>query len=754
MLRWKAVVRGWLLGLAVAALLVGCSDEATTGGDGEGASGGQSTGGAGGGELSGCTPGEHADVDGQCVPAGLAPDLVCPPGEVPLRGGGCEPAGVRPSGCAEGFEHDGTDRCVPVLPAADCDGGTMALPGDATCQPVAECGSAPWGDIPVGPDTVYVDASYAGGEGNGTAAQPFTTIEQALQVAPSGALVAIAAGTYDEAPVITGQPVSLWGRCPDLVTVRAPAGPAATIMVRQSGVELRGLSLTGSSRGVDAADAAGLVLDRLRVHDTPEFGIGLFRVSSAVIRRVLIERTTKAGIYLGGSTATLEDSVVREVAESGGFGVGVSAQAESATERGSELAMRRVVVANTVTYGILATSSRLQLDGVAVRDVSPGDGRGDGLATFTSSITPDVHPDTSVRGSWISGANDYGVVQVAGALSIADTVVEEGQGALSIGMVALQSDDGTELPSLSIRRTTVSGHATGGVGLEGHGNVFGLVVRSCGESSAGFALQSAGAQSSNTPGSLELRHSVLQGNGRLGLSIFGADVTARGVHIADMQADPTGEYGRCVQVRPSYEQGTAASLDAESLLLERCREVAFVNGAADTAVRDSEIRDVAASVSGSAQGAMVRPDDRHPSRLATARFQRTLFDGTREVGISVFSATATIEDCVVRNTAAGDGGLLGDGVAGIAHFEAAPSLTVVHSLVEQSARAGISVFGGALELSDSALICQAFDIDAEPLGGAEASLTDRGGNRCGCPEPSGACASVSANLAPPEPLDP
>ena len=91
------------------------------------------------------------------------------------------------SSCAPGFEHDGEAACVPVLPADPCARGLMAVPGETTCRPVADCGSGDYGDIPVDGSTQHVDAAYAGGNSDGSAASPWTTISEAVAAAAPGA---------------------------------------------------------------------------------------------------------------------------------------------------------------------------------------------------------------------------------------------------------------------------------------------------------------------------------------------------------------------------------------------------------------------------------------------------------------------------------------------------------------------------------------------------------------------------------------
>jgi hypothetical protein len=107
-----------------------------------------SSGGSGGGAT--LTPPE----------AGL-PDWECPPSQRPLEDEACQPAGIPAASCGVYFEPvDGS--CRAILPTDPCPSGTMVVPGEADCHEPAPCGTGTWGDIPVEPDTQYVDESYGG----------------------------------------------------------------------------------------------------------------------------------------------------------------------------------------------------------------------------------------------------------------------------------------------------------------------------------------------------------------------------------------------------------------------------------------------------------------------------------------------------------------------------------------------------------------------------------------------------------------
>ena len=189
------------------------------------------TGGAGGaGGGSSCMPGEVMGSEGACIAVGLQgcatrfvdadglcrPSLArCPAGTIPDITVGCVPVGIQ--GCAPAFV-EGDGLCHPAM--SKCPAGTFALPQKG-CVPVdgpGGCGTGTWGNIPIDASNVYVDASYAGGDGDGSMAKPVTTITAALALAQTGSRIAIAAGTYNESIGVT-TPVEIAGRCPSMVTI-------------------------------------------------------------------------------------------------------------------------------------------------------------------------------------------------------------------------------------------------------------------------------------------------------------------------------------------------------------------------------------------------------------------------------------------------------------------------------------------------------------------------------------------------------
>ncbi len=185
-------------------------------------------------------PAGDAGVGGEAAggsDAGPTPGA-CEPGQLALPDGGCQPAGIPADGCGEGFVASIDGGCEAILPATPCGPGQLAIPGETTCHDVAPCGTGPWGTVPTDGSTEHVDAAYPGPTSDGSAAQPWTSIQQAVDAAAPGAIVAIATGTYVETVWVEGKAVRLWGKCPAEVELRLDGlGVIGVTLGRESDVD-------------------------------------------------------------------------------------------------------------------------------------------------------------------------------------------------------------------------------------------------------------------------------------------------------------------------------------------------------------------------------------------------------------------------------------------------------------------------------------------------------------------------------------
>ena len=291
-------------------------------------------------------------------------------------------AGVDPTACGDGFEPDADGACGAVLPADACPKGTMAVPGDASCRRIAPCDGT-WGSAPLDATTEYVDGSYAGGDSDGTAARPWTTIQAAVDAAASSAVVAISAGSYAEDVVVNGKAVRLWGRCPaDVEITGAVSQEAISIGKGATGTELHDLAVTGAASAILLSGAEEVVVERVWLHDLAGAGLAVFGVkgpTAAQLRGSLVEAAAQGGILVGGATVTVEESVVRDTSIGYGFEIHDAAA----------LTVRRALIERNAEFGVAATASDVTLDGVVVRDTKPSAWAiSDAASTSCSTRTP------------------------------------------------------------------------------------------------------------------------------------------------------------------------------------------------------------------------------------------------------------------------------------------------------------------------------------------------------------------------------
>jgi hypothetical protein len=250
----------------------------------------------------------------------------CHADEIALDDGTCKRVGTQVAGCPLSVRVGGDD-CVPNVSPTPCLEGTMAVPGQISCVDYGACNIA-WGGIPSASTIAYVVADAAPG-GDGTLTKPFTRIADALAsvAGRSGALVAIASGTYAENLVLSSD-VRLWGACAQKV-ILSGASTAPTITVSSpadsvAGSSIENLTITGGTIGI-LADHTHLGVRGVRVHGTGQEGLWASE-STLLVDGTLVDGTKSSGIVAKGSTTTITGSLVRNVIawDSGeGFGVRV-----------------------------------------------------------------------------------------------------------------------------------------------------------------------------------------------------------------------------------------------------------------------------------------------------------------------------------------------------------------------------------------------------------------------------------------------
>jgi len=195
-----------------------------------------------------------------------------------------------------------------------------------------------------------------------------------------------------------------------------------------------------------------------------------------------------------------------------------------------------------------------------------------------------------------------------------------------------------------------------------------------------------------------------------------------------------------------------STADIHASVIERAHDVGLAIWGSDanieaTVVRETKILEGAPSA-GFGIGVQMDDDTGNPS-TATLRF--SVVDKCLRLGIMASGADMTIADTLVRDTAPGADGFLGDGI--VVHSIVGPAqLRAERVRIERSERAAFGNFGAEATLVGSELLCQDFDIVAEPFMDIEPKMHDGGGNRCGCPTAADSCKSESSGIEPPTAL--
>jgi hypothetical protein len=702
-----------------------------------------------------------------CLEPGVADDG-CHAGTLFVEvDGSCRPAGMLPEDCGEGFVHDGDVGCEPVLPAESCPQGQMALPGDAACRSVMDCGSGQWGAIPVDATTEYVDGGFVG-VSDGSANAPWSSIGEAVAAAAPGALIAVAAGSYVEDVNVSGKSVRLHGVCPEQVELVGTGAEVAALVVvgGASGSEVRGVAIRGDAYGILVTGSEQVVLDRAWVHDNASIGVAVqndLGPTSVIVRDSLVEGNHAAGMFVRASDVTFESSVVRDTLPDaqGQFGRGMSIEADSQTGAPSLVTVRHAVLERNSRTAIYVGGAEATIEATVVRDtLADALGVGGRGITIEANLVAGVPSLVTVRASLLERNHEIGLFASGSTATIEATVVRDtlpnGQGQFGRGMT-IQSTAEVGTPQLvTVLASLVErNHDIGVLVAAAEVTMEATVVRDTMPSAPG-AGRGLNIQQDlqGIPSLTTLRASLVERNHEIGVAVFGSVVTIDGTIVRDTLPNALGFGGRGINVQPELTTGAPSLATVRASLVERNHDVGVLIGGSEATVDATVVRDTLLNTQGLfGRGIAVQPElvTGAPS-LATVR--ASLVERNHEFGLLIANSVAVVDASVIAATAPNAGGLFGDGLAA-SHFNqqwTPASVTVTATRVEESARAGMGSFGSSLSLADTSIACAAFYLEGEPAQGEPFVLEDVGGNACGCPAADGVCKLVSAGLEPPTAL--
>ena len=521
--------------------------------------------------------------------------------------------------CEEATTGDDDTVAEVELPA--CDAGQRHdpdLPEDFLdgfpdgCIPQS-CGVGRWGNLDIDEHTVFVDA-HAKGDGNGTEDAPFALIQDGLELAGAqeGGLVAVAAGTYVENPLLDrdNPGVHLAGRCLDLVVidgsdggpedvaleadgywgdeewwvsgVTVTGGPYAGISLIDGYLHIEDAALDGNRRtGAFVASAASRMdLLRVDVLNTeiwidPEVGeisrgINVQEYGTLYAEDCRVERNTDIGVFVdrGGSIYLVDVDVRNTQPRSDGEnGLGISAQ------DGGKLWAKDCRVERNAEVGIVGLhgGTEIYLEGVDVLDTLPWSPEGIwGMGIYLGAGAALRADDCRVRGNAEAGivASGEGTRVQMSNVEVADTA-PLGDGTWGRG---IHVEFGA---SLQAEHCQFEGNSEVGIFASKSGTEVTLAdvdVRGtipAAEDGGGWGI---GLQEGAHLHAADCRVENNTGDGIIAVQ-EGTRAYLSRVEVRDTQQDTNGMFGRGLEVT------TGAYLMAEDCLLERnVEQGVFVSG--------------------------------------------------------------------------------------------------------------------------------------------------------------------------------
>jgi len=652
-----------------------------------------------------CAPGEIALADGGCQAAGLPPNMACPPGEADRPGAGCAPAGIPPKECAQGFKSEGKGECNAILPTEDCPDGMMAIPGDTQCHEVAPCGTEKWGDIPVDAQTVFVDGSYTLSDSNGSEAKPWKHIQSAVNAAPSGGTIAIAAGTYTGAIRVEGKSLKLRGRCPSMVEIDGIGSELAAVTFFGSAATestLSGVSITGPVRGVILSGAGTITLSHVRIHDTGDIGIDVQPGSEGLtqlgVSSSLLERTKKIGVFSWGSSVSIDKSEVREtqIDATGQWGIGVDAEPFEALD--ADVTVSGSLIAKNHHTGVMAASASATIQSTVVRETAPDESgefmSGMGIMAFGQAKPAHL----AVRGSIIEKNTTIGVLVDGATARIEATAVRDTQ-APPAGFggwgIAAQANKTAGRADLTVIASTVVRNLIAGIYVAGaNALIEGTLVRDTlpiADQWSGQGISALVEPETAERANVTVRGSLVEKNHGAGLVTEGADLRVEASVVRETAPQAQGDDMIGVGIGAMDDvSGNRANLTVQSSIIEKNDYSNISITGADARIESSVVREAAR------EGLFVTHSPKTAER-GNVTVIGSLIEKNRHSGVDVWASDAQIEASVVRETLEnGEGyGTWGIRVRNVRGTGNRANATIRSSVIEKNAWGGLAVTGSS-----------------------------------------------------------
>ncbi|WP_437501078.1 right-handed parallel beta-helix repeat-containing protein [Sorangium sp. So ce1099] len=552
----------------------------------------------------------------------------------------------------------------------------------------------------------------------------------------------------------------------------AAAGERAIVSVRGCAIEQNhevGVLVHGS----DAAVEATVVRDtQPSAAGARGWGIGVQDSAAASeratvsVRDCVIEQNHEVGVYVYGSDAAIDASVVRNTRPgadgAGGWGLIVQANA-SAGKRGSAN-VRACLVEHNHDSGVDIIGSDATIEASVVRDTQPGEDRTRGWGVHVRhGLDAGERAIVTVRECIIEQNHEAGVYVYGSDATIEASVVRGTQamedGTLGRGISVRDVRDTGERARVIVRDCLVEQNHEAGVLVRGSDAVLETslirATRPGADGEHGGGIVTLNDPDTGERAGVIVRACLVEQNHDGGVLVFGSDAIIEGTVVRTTQPGADGEHGGGVIARDDPDTGERAGVTVRACLVEQNHELGVLVHGSDAMIEGTVVRATQPLADGEHGGGIIVMDDLDARERADVTVCACLVEQNHEVGIAVVRSTATIGATVVRTTMARTNNAFGDGVTVVSG-----TTTIQSTAISDNARAGVANFGSKVTVLDTLLTCNAFELNGEEYGGDRASFDGSSGWQCtpedveSCTETDGKCSVISAGLEPPPALEP
>jgi len=330
--------------------------------------------------------------------------------------------------------------------------------------------------------------------------------------------------------------------------------------------------------------------------------------SVVTISRSSVIGNHEAGVLVAGSDCTVESSEIRETLASpkeGRLGRGIQVQGGEMGAR-SSVTVRGSVVADNQDAGVFVVGSDATLEGTVIERTAPAE------AAMRRGVGVDAEVDVAsgergsvvLRGSLIAENHAAGLLSWGASIEaeytlIRDTLPEVTTGLWGRGAMARVEETTGSRGALAMYWSRVENSVGMGVGAYGSD----LVVESCeivgtqpneADGTAGNGVQVWSHAESGQRAIASVRTSLLSGNHSAGVLASGAEIELLGVRVEGTQPEASsGYFGRGIGAQFDFPTQQRATLVARDCHVTGSRDIGVFVAGSDATIAHTVVEDTA-----------------------------------------------------------------------------------------------------------------------------------------------------------------